>query len=303
MRAGSSETAIPHGSVRLALMWILQAQFAGYALARRELPALELIPWRPGASAIDQLAAGEAEFGVVSPAQLVVAGSKAKELVFVGLFMSKSPIALAGLRSRTGDGLAGLDGVRVGVWEGEDLEVRAMLGVNGVDNAGIEFVAMGADVRPLLVGEVDLLQATTYEEVPALLAAGADPEDLVLHRPQQWNVDVAKDGLVVRRDVIDEHPDLVDSVVASAIRGWQAALDDPEDAVATVCALSPDLDPAWQTQQLGLISRLIDDGRPIGFPDPAEVDRATRVHRLVGNAVEIPEGLVDAGPWERSRSG
>lgn len=281
-------------------MWILQAQFAGHVLAQREVPGIELVPWRPGSDAIDVVQSGRAEFAVVSPSQLLAAGERAYGLVFVALFMRKSPIVLAGLRSGPGESLAAAEGERVGTWENEDVEVRAMLVANGVDLRRVEFVPMGADVAPLLDGQVTFLQATTYEEVPALLTAGADPHDLILHRPSTWGVDVAKDGLVVRHDVLAHESSLVDAVLGAVTRGWHDALVDPHNAVRAVCDLDPSLDPNWQLNQLNEISQLFEAGVPTGWPDPAEFERAARVHRLIGNPVDVSLIHIDEGPWKRA---
>jgi ABC-type nitrate/sulfonate/bicarbonate transport system substrate-binding protein len=282
-------------------MWVLQAQFAGYVLARRELPELELIPWAPGRGpARTEVAEDRAEFGVASPAQLLVAPEEAQRCVFVGLFMGKSPIVLAGLRSRVGAELSDLEGGRVGVWDGEDLEIRAMLLANGLDLGRITFVPLGDDVTVLLRGEVDLMQATTYEEVPALIREGADPGELVLHRPGTWGVDVAKDGLVVRRDVLQRDPNVVDAVVGAAVRGWRDTLADRDRATDEVCRLAPELDPGWQRRQLEQIAGLFDSTSALGLPSRAEVARAVRVHRAVGHLVTEADVLVDEGPWRRA---
>ena len=51
---------------RVALMWFIQAQFAGYFLAARDIPELEFIPRSFDSSPVRELQAGNAEFGVVS---------------------------------------------------------------------------------------------------------------------------------------------------------------------------------------------------------------------------------------------
>src|SRR5690348_11767820 len=97
----------------IGLMWVMQAQFAGYALARRELPEVTLVPWTPGRSTLTEVAVRDLDFGVVSPSQLLERPSEAESVVFVALFMDHSPIVLVGLRDRVGTELAG--NCRVGV--------------------------------------------------------------------------------------------------------------------------------------------------------------------------------------------
>jgi NitT/TauT family transport system substrate-binding protein len=281
----------------MSLLWKLQAQFAGYALARDEIPELELVPRRLDASPTDSVLSGEVEFAVAAPAHVLQRGRRAEELVLVALFMSRSPIRLVGLRRGVGARLEAIQRARVGVWEGEDLEVRAMLLANNVSLDAVAFVPMGDDVRPLLRGDVDLLQATTYEELPRLVREGAATDDLVVHDPASWGVDVAKDGLFVRADVLARDRELVTSVVGASARGWRRAVEERPRAIEAVLALQPDLDEALQREQLDRIADLVDPARPLGRPDVAEVERARRVLRLVGAdpGTKVP---VDPAPWE-----
>src|SRR6266516_2852819 len=198
--------------IRVALMWMIQAQFAGYFLAARDVPELEFVPRSFDSSPVQELVAGNAEFGVVSPAQLLAAGDAAEGLVFLALVMDRSPIVAVGLRERAGGELRALERPRVGVWEGEDVEIRAMLARAGVSPEQTTFVPMGDELEPLLTGEIDLLQATVYEELPRLVREGVDPDELVVHSPRDYGLDVAKDGLVVRRDVLEARPDAVHAV-------------------------------------------------------------------------------------------
>jgi ABC-type nitrate/sulfonate/bicarbonate transport system substrate-binding protein len=292
----------PSTPARIALMWRLQSQFAGYALAAGEDPAIALVPRSPERSPLQLVRDGAAEFGVVSPAQLLAAGPQAcAEVVFVALFMPRSPIRVVGVRDRPGDAITGGRRYRVGVWTGEDLEVRALLQARGVQPADVEFVGMGDDVGPLLDGDVDLLQATTYEEIPQLLARGLDPDGLVAHRPAAHGMDVAKDGLVVRADVLAEAPEVVDRVVGRVLAGWRRARQDPGAAVEEVLRQAPALDRATQLAQLAEIESLLADDALLGFPSSLAVDRAVAVHRFVGSDVAVGDVRIDTRPWERAR--
>jgi hypothetical protein len=51
----------------LALMWLVQAQFAGYVIAQQQFPALKLVTRDLATPPLEALARDEAEFGVVSP--------------------------------------------------------------------------------------------------------------------------------------------------------------------------------------------------------------------------------------------
>ena len=285
---------------KIALMWLVQAQFAGYVLAQQKFPGLKLIPRDLATSPLEPLARGQAEFGIVSPDQMLANVEAARRLVFIGLFMDRCPVVLIGLRGKAPENLARLRACRIGVWPGEDTEVRAMVDAAGGDVTGVTFEPLGASLTPLLDGTLDLIEATTYNELPHLeRELGA--EALVVHRPSLWDVDLAKDGLVVRADVLAAQPKLVDDVVATVVAGWREALHDPEGAVRAVLEADPTLDRDEQRDQLGWIFDLIDPRRPLGLPDSGAVERAVKVHRALGHAVSETDIAIDAGPWERAR--
>jgi NitT/TauT family transport system substrate-binding protein len=279
---------------RIVLMWTLQAQFSGYALARRERPGIELIPRPADTTPIREVAAGRAEFGIASPSHMLAAGVAGREMLLAALIMPRSPIVAVARRGSRGETLAGATGLRIGVWASEDSEIRAMLVQAGADPEANDFIPIGDQVEPIVTGELDLIQATTYNEVPLIERAGLPAEEMVLHCPADYGVDTAKDGLVVSRRLADEQPDLVHGLVDAVVRGWRAALEDPAAAVAAICELAPDLDAADQRAQLERVFSLIDPDRPLGRPLPEDVERAVHVHRLLGRQVTSDDiGILD----------
>jgi ABC-type nitrate/sulfonate/bicarbonate transport system substrate-binding protein len=272
------------GAARLALMWTLQAQFAGYVLAKeRELPNLELMARAEGRSPTLELLEGRAEYGTISPAHLLAAGSAARDLVLIAMFMPKSPVRMVGLRQRVGERLTPRPGTRIGVWSGEDIELRALLRLAGFDLGDVEFVPVLDETAALLEGEVDYVQATTYNELPAISVAAGGAAALAVHDPTSRGVDVPKDGLVVHRDLLERDRDGVRRVVHGAIAGWRRVRADPAAAVEALLRIQPDLDAGWQRAQLALLNELFDAERPLGRPAAADVERARHAARQAGD--------------------
>ena len=300
--AESDATSRPGAAApaRLALMWTLQSQFAGYVLAREhELPELEFVDRAAGRSPMLELLEGKAEYGVVSPAHILGARERSGEVVLVALFMACSPVRMVGLRSRVGEDLKPRAGVRVGVWSGEDLELRAMLALVGFDLAGVEFVPVGDEREALLSGEVDYVQATTYNELPKIISA-AGAEEVVAHDPTRFNVDVAKDGLAVRRELLEADPASVSRFVGGAVDGWRRTREDPASAVAAVCRAAPGLVPAEEAIQLQRLLELFDEDHELGRPREFDVERARRAARAAGDPRADALVRVDDGPWEQA---
>jgi ABC-type nitrate/sulfonate/bicarbonate transport system substrate-binding protein len=291
------------GTIRLALMWTLQAQFAGYVVANEtELPELELMARAEGRSPTLELLEHRAEYGTISPAHLLAAGSAARDLVLIALFMPKSPVRMVGLRERVGDRLIPRSGARIGVWNGEDVELRAMLALAGFDRGEVEFVPVLDETSALLDDEVDYVQATTYNELPAIAAAAGGADVLAVHDPASLGVDVAKDGLVVRRDLLESDREGVRRVLHGAIAGWRQVRADPAAAVDAMLRIEPGLAAHQQRAQLELLDELFDDERQLGRPAASDVERARHAARQAGDpradtAIEVDDSL-----WQPDRA-
>jgi ABC-type nitrate/sulfonate/bicarbonate transport system substrate-binding protein len=282
-------------------MWTLQSQFAAYVLAREHgVPELELLERTPAASPIGELLAGRAELGLVSPLHLLAAGPTASELVIVALFQARSPVRMAGLRERVGERIQAREGLRVGVWPGEYTELQAILRRAGVGQ--VEFVSVQDETEALLSGDVDYVQCTTYNELPAIEAAAGGADAVVAHDPATWGVDAPKDGIAVRADLLAHTPELVDRFLAAALAGWVAARSDPAAAAAAVCSVVPALDADGQRLQRERVLALIEHAHALGEPRASDVERALHAARAAGNDDARGDAVrIDRRAWERAR--
>lgn len=289
-------------SIRLALMWTLQTQFTGYILARKQqLPELELIPRQPNRGPIDELVENKADFAVTSPMHLLGAAERVKDVVFIAQFMPRSPVRLTGLKRRVGETIPKDRKLKVAVWSGEDSELRAILRANEVELDAVDFVPVADGVPELLAGEVDFAQTTTYNELPQVVAAAGEDE-VVAYDPREYQVDVAKDGLAVRRDFLEARPEAAVKLISAASAGWRQALADPAAAATEVCRLIPGLDREFQQQQLARMVDLFDSERSLGEPLPEEIERAKRCALAAGHGELTPAFDLDASYWQAAQS-
>jgi NitT/TauT family transport system substrate-binding protein len=113
-----------------------------------------------------------------------------------------------------------------------------LLAANGVDGASVQTqtVAGTAVVSALLSGQVD--------------AAGGGASTLLSVREQMpgagflaysdFGIDVLGAGLVTRRNLVEENPELVGAMVRAFARGLEFTVTNPQEAVAAVAASYPD---------------------------------------------------------------
>ena len=295
---------------RIRLLWFKQAQFAGPLLAEQRGLArargVEIVcePADLADPPVEALLDGRVEFAVASPAHALE--SRDPSALALLLVVQQSTSLAYGVRVDAGiEGPSDLAGRRVAVWPGgEDLELRWLL-ARACGSADSAHRIEAADtVAELVAGRADAAQMTVYHELhEAERALGAHALRVV--RAEDCGAGLVKDGLLVRRDLLEDRIWLADAVVAAILEGWSIALDDPGAAVSACSASRPDMTVEDHARQLADIRGLVLAGATsthgLGFPDPEHARRAALALRETGTIPRIdPDRLIEDGPWRRT---
>jgi NitT/TauT family transport system substrate-binding protein len=72
-----------------------------------------------------------------------------------------------------------------------------------------------------------------------LQAKGASLDDVDITYYSDGGLDLYSNGIIVSRRMLAAHPDRIAGVVRACARGWQAALRQPQDAIAALLAANP----------------------------------------------------------------
>jgi ABC-type nitrate/sulfonate/bicarbonate transport system substrate-binding protein len=296
-------------TIRIRLLWLPQAQFAGYHIAEQRglaAPAGVAIACEPivfGESAADAVVAGKVEMAVASPSHLLESSDPAA-LAFILAIQQESPLVYPVKRASGITRLADLAGRKVGVWPGhEDLELRWMLRRAGVDERAVERVPVNDTVAALCEDQVAAAQMTTYHELHQAehrLGEGA----LLPFSAAAHGASLLKDGLLVRKDWLARNAATAQAVVDAVLQGWTIAFTDPDAALAACAVARPDMGRAEQAAQLADIRSLSLRGATLahglGYPDPDHVARALQAMREVGLPAPAlaPAAVADPRFWQ-----
>ncbi len=277
---------------RIRLLWLPQAQFAGYLLAEHESRARGRVPRIVCESAdfstgpTTALLRGECEFAVASPAHILESEAP-EDLVWLLTIQQESPLVYPVLRSsgmaRSGD----LAGRTVAVWPGaEDLELQWMIVRAGLGVDQVRRLPVADTVAAFLDRLADCAQMTCYHELHQLEAALRDKEEFRLLRAADQGLGILKDGLIARRDFVGRNEALVQDVVCAVLAGWTHAFADCEAAVEACLAARPDMTSEDHARQLEDIRTLSRGGATmshgLGYPDPAHAESALAAAQEVG---------------------
>jgi NitT/TauT family transport system substrate-binding protein len=227
--------------VSLQLQWVTQAQFAGYYVAldkgwyREEGIELTIEPGGPDLVPIDLVLAGTHDFGTGLLADLVVAVQEGNPVISLAQIQQMNGLLLVAARSSGVEQPADFVGKRVGVWLGAwEAQFNALVAKEGIAPQDFELVSQGFSMEPFLDGELDVASAMIYNEYYVLLESGVPAEDLNIIDYADYGLDFPGDVLFSSRQLVEQNPDLCIRMLHTSLRGWQYAVDHPEEAADIV---------------------------------------------------------------------
>ncbi|MEW6743158.1 MAG: ABC transporter substrate-binding protein [Planctomycetota bacterium] len=236
--------------VRLALNWVPEPEFGGfYAAEIRGLYArhqleVEILPGGPGSPVVQMVAAGQAEFGIASADEILMARSRGMDLVALFATYQTCP---QGIMVHASRGLASLEQVfRARETEGPltvalepGLPYRQFLRQK-YGFAAIREVPYAGGIAPFLADESFAQQCFIFSEPLAARREGADPQ-VFLVAEAGYN---PYTGVVVTRwDLVHSELATVRAFVEAIHEGWAAYLEDPAPANAVMGKLNRTMDP------------------------------------------------------------
>ena len=272
----------------LQLMWVTQAQFAGYYVARdkgfyKELNLdVTINAGAPEISTDQTLAAGKADIIVYWLALALVARDKGTPLVNIGQVFQGSSYLLTCLKSGGVKTIADLPGHSVGVWffgrEFIFLDWMAKLNIpTDGGPRGVTMVLQNSTVDMLANRQAACVSALSYNEYWQLIEAGFTLDDLIVFKSADADAATLEDGLYVSGERLND-PAFAGKVarfLAASLRGWSWAIEHPAEAVNIV--LQNDVTRTQtadhQARMMREVGKLITESKnPLGYLSPPDYE-------------------------------
>ena len=127
----------------------------------------------------------------------------------------------------------------------------------GLDPDTVRELDVGYDLSPFLAGEVDIYPGYITNEV---LTARKQGYEVKLILPGDYGVHLYGDTLVTTDQSTEENPDLVLRFLRATLRGWQWAIENPEEAGPLALKYDSELDAAHQVAQMEAFVPLVHTG-------------------------------------------
>ncbi|MGV3651070.1 MAG: ABC transporter substrate-binding protein [Devosia sp.] len=243
----STLPALAADPVTLQLKWVPQAQFAGYFVAKdkgfyaEENIDITIKPGSPDISPEQVLAGGGADVAVAWMGGALAARDQGAPLVNIAQPYKRSGLLMICPKDGPVQTEADFPGKTLGVWFfGNEYPFMAWMNKLGLSTEGgpdgVTVLKQNFDVSALIDGQADCISVMTYNELKQAADAGFTADKLVIFNYSEMDNDLLEDGLYVME------PNLADAAfkdkmvrfVRASMKGWQYAIENPEEAAEIV---------------------------------------------------------------------
>jgi len=249
---GTPEVKQPPDKITVQLAWVHQAQFAGFYVAQQngyyaeEGLEVTLLP-RAGPD-VDVSAAvldGTADFGVSYGAGLVMDRSRGRPVTAIATTYRIYPLVFMTMPDSDITRPQDFPGhtIRTLSVGSSDVVFQALMHRLGLDPDSVRQIEVGYDLSPFFAGELDIWPGYLINEV---LTAREQGYEVNLILPEDYGIHLYGDVLFATDRLIEENPDLVLRFLRATLRGWQWAVENPEEAGPLALKYDSTLDAAQQ---------------------------------------------------------
>jgi NitT/TauT family transport system substrate-binding protein len=253
--AGCAQPSAPAASsaapelrqVSMRLQWFPQYQFAGYIVAKvkgyysQVGLDVTLNPGGPDLVPLPLVATGKDSFGSTGADTVISAREQDIDVVALATWFQASPVAFmvhsdSGIRAPQD-----FAGHTAGMFYGDNVETeyRALLAATGVDRTTISEIPGDYSLAPFLERRADVWPVYATDQPNTARREGAD---IRLIFARDYGVQLMGDVLFTTAKFARENPKTVRAFVQATLRGWQDAIDNPQETVALIAAYNKDLD-------------------------------------------------------------
>ena len=256
-------TQQPPDRITIQIKWVHQSQFAGFYAADQfgyyaeEGLAVTFIEGGPTVDTTESVLGGSAQFGLAGGDEHLVNRANGKPLRAIATIFRRSPLVFVAD--------AGL-----GITKPQDFVGRKILvSLNGIPTlrAMMAHVGIPQDQYAIETGPFD----------PALFASGEFPIwnvyttgsinileregfDFNIIYPDDYGVHFYNDTIFATDSFLGENPELVARFLRATLRGWQWAIENPEEAGALAVRYDTELDHEVQVAQMKASVPLVHTG-------------------------------------------
>ncbi|MCR8922409.1 GGDEF domain-containing protein [Dasania sp. GY-MA-18] len=227
---------LPLEKIRMQLRWHHQFQFAGYYAAKQQGYYrqagfdVEIIAGNKNRQPVAELLNGRADFAEGN-SEVLLARLKGQPLVALAAIYQRSPSILITRKDSQINSTEDLINKTVMLVDGvdsQDADLLAMLYASHSSLENINIIPSSYNIADLYQGKVHAFNAYISNEPFYLEERGIAYTAL---KPEDYGIDFYSDILFTSQAMAKNNPDKVQRFVNATLKGWQYALDYPEEII------------------------------------------------------------------------
>jgi NitT/TauT family transport system substrate-binding protein len=234
-------------TVNLQLGWLLSGNQIGEVCAKAmgfyeaEGITMKFQAGGPNIDGVAVVAAGRFETGQVSSSpSLMLAVSQGLPIKCFAVGVQKHPYCFFSLQKKPIRSAQDMVGKKIGIQSTGIILLKALLAKNKIDEKAVTIVPIGADMTPVMTGQVDAVTGW-LTNTSALKVLGAERVDMAL-----WDTGVKLYALpyYATTKTLQSQGDVLAAFLRASAKGWQWADKNRDDAVNILVKEYPNLDRA-----------------------------------------------------------
>lgn len=225
--------------IKLQLRWHHQFQFAGYYAAKHQGYYqqagfdVDIIAGSPERQPVTELLKGNVDFAEGN-SEVLHARLTGKPIIALAAIYQRSPSILLTKQSssiRTVDDLKNKTVMLVDGRDSHDVDLLAMLHAAQTPIDDINIISSSYQINDLYNNHVDAFNSYLSNEPFYLEERGIKYNAL---KPSDYGIDFYSDILFTSEAMAKKHPDKVNRFMAASLKGWQYALNRPEEIIQII---------------------------------------------------------------------
>jgi putative hydroxymethylpyrimidine transport system substrate-binding protein len=265
-------------SLSLALDWYPNSNHAGIFLAQQEgwfaEAGIALDPYTPSdpTTVLQTVGAGRDDYGISYQTDVLLARDQGVPVVSVAAFVQHPLVTVMALQTSGIATPADLAGKTIGYpgIPSQAAFLATMLEQEGLTTDDVTLINIGFSLLPALIsGQADAVLGGFWTHETILAEREGYPVNVM--RVEEWGVpDYYELVLVTSEATIADRPEEVTQLLGVLQRGYVAAIDRPDDALAALTEAYPELDVEVEQEGIALLSEVwLPEEPPIfGHQDP-----------------------------------
>jgi NitT/TauT family transport system substrate-binding protein len=216
--------------VVLLLNWYVYSEHAPFFLGKergyfdQEGIDLDIQEGRGSGVTVQAVAAGTATFGYADVATMIKAASKGAPVTAVGVALQTSPMSAMGFADRN-------------IRKPEDIKGKTVAVTPGDSMSQIWPLFLKTKLNAVMNNQADLLLGYVMDQ--AIKLQDATHKDIYPIRFADYGVNMVSSGIIVQKDYLKAHPDVVKRFMRAATRSLEEAAKNPDAAVDAMLKANP----------------------------------------------------------------